>query len=112
VIDDLTPALIVWQEQEVGDAVTAARALAIAPVAAGSATTRKTDDPDGYEAFLASGAVDDLRPARSTTTSASSSSTPPRSAARPNGAVLSHRACIAQGVVHGAVTGTTATTCT
>ena len=105
VIDDLTPVLVVWQEQEVGDAVVAARGLA-------THQTRwiqhDTDpaDADGYEAFLASGAADDLELPVDDDLGVIIIYTA-AFGGRPNGAVLSHRACIAQGVVHGSVTGTT-----
>ena len=105
VIDDLTPALIVWQEQEVGDAVTAARALATHQSRWIRHDT-EDDDPGGYEAFLASGAVDDLDLPVDDGLGVIIIYTA-AFGGRPNGAVLSHRACIAQGVVHGAVTGTT-----
>src|SRR4029450_13610095 len=58
VIDDLTPALIVWQEQEVGDAVTVARGLGTHQARWGRHDTAR-GDPDGYESFLAAGAVHD-----------------------------------------------------
>jgi len=105
VIDDLAPALVVWQEEEVGEAVRAARALATHQTRWIRHDT-EAGDLNGYEAFLSAEettdldlAVDDDLGVLIIYTAAFGG--------RPNGAVLSHRACIAQGVVHGAVTGTT-----
>ena len=77
----------------------------------GSATTPSADDPDGYEAFLGRPGVPTRRAGRTAT-----STRPPSVlliytaafAGRPNAAMLSHTACIAQGIVYGALTGTTA----
>ena len=106
VIDDFAPGVIVWQEEEVGDATRAARALA-----SSSARWLRHDadghDGDAYEAFLAHGSPDD--PGQDV--DASESVLVVYTAAftgRPNGAMLSHTACIDQGLVYGHFTGTSA----
>jgi len=106
VIDDLAPKVVVWQEEEVGDTVRAGRQLAQCD----ALWVRHDDDgPDGYEALLASGEPDDP----GTAVASSDAVLIIYTAAfggQPNGAMLSHRACIAQGVVYGHFTGTTADT--
>jgi long-chain acyl-CoA synthetase len=55
VLSDATPKVVVWQEAEVGEAVTRARAT---PGATGARWLRHdaaAGDPDGYEAFLLAG---------------------------------------------------------
>jgi acyl-CoA synthetase (AMP-forming)/AMP-acid ligase II len=107
VIDDFAPKIVVWQQEEVGETVGAGRERATTA----SRWIRHDDDgPDGYEGLLVSAA------------SAEDSAAPvdPASSAlviytaafvgRPGGAMLSHTACIAQGVVYGHYTGTTADT--
>ncbi len=104
VIDDSAPAIVIWQEEEVGEDVRAGRALArtsdarwlrhdtaVHPAGADSAA-------DSYEAFLASGAADDPEmevgaelPVLQIYTAAFSG--------RPNGAQLSHLAIISQDLV-------------
>jgi long-chain acyl-CoA synthetase len=106
VVDDFTPQIVVWQGLEIGDAVVAARER----VTHSTLWVRHdTDDvdPDGYEAFLARGGRDDDV---DVAVDASSGLLVVYTAAfsgRPNGAILSHTACIAQGVVYGSLTGTT-----
>lgn len=106
VIDDLASRVVIWQEEEVGDTVRAGRTRA-------TSTARwiqhDDDGPDGYESFLASGSgtdpelpVDPASAALIIYTAAFSG--------RPNGAMLNHTACIAQGVVYGHFTGTTGAT--
>jgi long-chain acyl-CoA synthetase len=104
VIDDLTPRVVIWQEDEVGETVGAARSRASAPA---MWLRHDTDaaDPDGYEAFLGAGGSNDLE-----------EPVDPSSAllliytaafeGRPKAAMLSHRACIEQGIVYGHFTGT------
>jgi acyl-CoA synthetase (AMP-forming)/AMP-acid ligase II len=106
VIEDFDATVVAWQEEEVGPAIREARALT------GSASRwirhdTVDDDPEGYEAFLGSGSPDDpaieVDPASSVLvvyTAAFSG--------RPNGAMLSHTACIAQGLVYGHFTATSA----
>lgn len=104
VVDDLEPRVVVWQEQEIGDAARAARAS----VSADATWIRHdTDDSDGYESFLAGGTTDDpdavVDPAASLLIIYTAAF-----GGRPNGAMLSHTACIAQGLVYGHYTGATA----
>lgn len=104
VLDDLDPRVVVWQDEEVGDLARAARSAA-----AGRARWVGHDDPgpDGYEAWLGAHAAtpvpdhgDAEAPALVVYTAAFGG--------RPNGAMLSHVACISQGLVYGHFTGTTA----
>ena len=104
VIGDFDAGVVVWQDEEIGDATREARKLT--PPRGRWIRHDATDtDPEGYEAFLASGAADDPdvdvdpgAPALVVYTAAFSG--------RPNGAMLSHTACIAQGLVYGHFTGT------
>ena len=103
VIDDLAARVIVWQEEEVGDTVRAGREIA---TASARWIQHDLDDPDGYETFLASGDVTDPE----IPVDPSSAALVIYTAAfggRPNGAMLSHTACIAQGMVYGYYTGVT-----
>jgi long-chain acyl-CoA synthetase len=103
VIDDLAPRVVIWQEEEVGDTVRAGRERTST-----SARWIQHDDagPDGYEAFLASGdALDPERPVSPASTALIIYTA--AFGGRPNGAMLSHLACITQGLVYGFVTGTT-----
>jgi long-chain acyl-CoA synthetase len=104
VVDDLEPRVVVWQEEEVGDATRAGRDAATA-AARWIRHDTEPDDPEGYEAFLASGEVADPAIAVDPSASALVIYTAAFSG-RPNGAMLSHTACIAQGLVYGHFTGT------
>jgi acyl-CoA synthetase (AMP-forming)/AMP-acid ligase II len=54
-IEDFSPAVVIWQEEEIGSTVRTARALA-GPVAEAALWLRHDGDPQhGYEAFLAGG---------------------------------------------------------
>ena len=103
VLNDLEPRVVLWQEEEIGDAVTQARAA----VTGAARWIRHDEHPGGYEEWLAGRTRDDpdrpvdpSRPALVVYTAAFGG--------QPNGAMLSHTACIAQGLVYGHVTGTTA----
>ncbi len=121
VIEDLDPALVVWQEAEIGDTVRAARALLPAgvgpgpagwrqhdaggdPTDAGDPTGRGAPPPDSYEALLADPVTDatDALPHPCT-----DPDTPllllytAAFAGRPSAAMLSHRAILAQDMVMG-----------
>jgi long-chain acyl-CoA synthetase len=106
VIDDFAPRVVVWQEEEVGESVRAGREQATS-TARWIRHDTEIDDADGYEAFLASGAPDDVGvdvdPATSLLVVYTAAF-----AGLPNGAMLSHTACIAQGLVYGHFTGTSA----
>jgi len=100
VLEDAAPRVVFWQEAEIGDTVRAARAGA----AQGAMWVRHDDDgAQGYESFLAAGErFEDVRaePGDGVLmiyTSAFSG--------RPNGAVLSHRAVLAQDLVIAHVNG-------
>ena len=102
-VDDLEPAVVLWQDEEIGDTVRAARQRT-----GGSARwVRHDGGPDGYEDWLAGWPVEDpdrpvdpAAPVLIIYTAAFGG--------RPNGAMLSHTACVAQGLVYGHYTGTTA----
>lgn len=104
VVDDLDPRVVIWQEDEVGAAIDdARRQVCVAP-----RWVRHDDDgPDGYEAWRAAGSPDD----RDRSVSADWPLLIVYTAAfggRPNGAMLSHTACISQGLVFGHFTATSA----
>jgi long-chain acyl-CoA synthetase len=93
VIDDLAPALVVWQEEEVGDAARAGRAAA-------THDTRwlRHDRDSEYEPFVASGAADDPDADGSDDTPLLLIYTAAFEG-RPNAAMLPSRALIAQGLL-------------
>ena len=96
VIDDLEPRVVVWQEAEIGERVAKARAGSIA---AGGAHWIRHDDPgpNGYEHLVATttgraqDAVDPESPVLILSTAAFDG--------RPNGALLPHRALLAQALI-------------
>jgi long-chain acyl-CoA synthetase len=104
VIDDLDATVVVWQEEEVGDSVRAARARASSP-ALWLQHDAAPGAPDAYEDFLAAGSAADpdvpVDPGAGALIIYTAAF-----AGNPNGAVLSHTACIAQGLVYGHFTGT------
>jgi long-chain acyl-CoA synthetase len=95
VIEDVTAAVVIWQDEEIGDVVRAARD------ATGSKALWLQHDADGegsYEAFLSSGAPDDLPqdvdpalPVLQLYTAAFTG--------QPNGAQLSHTAVVTQDLI-------------
>jgi acyl-CoA synthetase (AMP-forming)/AMP-acid ligase II len=94
VIDDLSPAVAVWQEAEIGDTVRAARSEA------GSSARWVQHDGEEYEALVASGSpeepgldVDPTTPVMLMYTAAFSG--------RPNAAMLSHTALVGQSLIMG-----------
>jgi acyl-CoA synthetase (AMP-forming)/AMP-acid ligase II len=99
VLDDLDPALVVWQDEEIGPVVRAA--LDAAPKAALIRHDAPDDDPDGYEAVLAAAApvdaeaadVDPDQPLLAMYTAAFDG--------RPSAALLSHTALLVQDLVVG-----------
>ncbi len=95
VIDDLDALVVIWQDEEIGETVRAARELS------GSTATWLQHDASGagsYEAFLADGAPDDplidVDPQASLLIIYTAAF-----GGRPNGAMLSHTALISQGLV-------------
>jgi acyl-CoA synthetase (AMP-forming)/AMP-acid ligase II len=106
VVDDFDPGVIVWQDEEVGDVTRAARGLA-SSLARWLRHDADGDDADGYETFLARGRADDPVQWVDATTSVLVVYTAAFSG-RPNGAMLSHTACIDQGLMYGHFTGTSA----
>jgi acyl-CoA synthetase (AMP-forming)/AMP-acid ligase II len=97
VLGDAEAKVVIWQEAEVGDAMRAARETS---GAAGHWLRHDTDpgDPDGYEAFLASGSaedpgleVDPADPVLMLYTAAFLGT--------PNGALLSHHAVLVQSLM-------------
>jgi len=57
-IEDLSPKVVVWQDDEIGETVGKARAE-VADTTSAVWIQHDTDGPDGYEAFLASGDLSD-----------------------------------------------------
>jgi acyl-CoA synthetase (AMP-forming)/AMP-acid ligase II len=103
VLDDLRPRVVVWQHEEVGAAAADARervSLAAKWIA------HDENGPDGYEAWLAGAADTDLERSVDAATPVLIVYTAAFEG-RPNGAMLSHTACIDQGLVYGHFTGTT-----
>ncbi len=99
VLDDASPRVVFWQEAEIGDTVRAARA-ATGPEAQ---ATWVCHDDGGYERFLAAG-----QPVRDVRAEAGDGVLMIYTSAfsgRPNGAVLSHRAVLAQDLVIAHVNG-------
>jgi acyl-CoA synthetase (AMP-forming)/AMP-acid ligase II len=97
VIDDVDARVVIWQEEEVGDAGRWAREMA---ASSGRWLQHDADGNESYEAFLASGAADDpdipvdaSDPVLMLYTAAFSG--------RPNGALLSHTAITTQDMVMG-----------
>lgn len=104
VVDDLAPRLVLWQEEEVGDAARAARELTATD---GRWVRHDGDDPDGYESLV------ERAPRRRGTAEVAPDAGvliiyTAAFEGRPNGAILSHAACIAQGLVYGHFTHTSA----
>lgn len=97
VIDDVDAKVVIWQDEEIGDVVRGARALA------GSSAVWLQHDADGvgsYEAFLASASSTDSEADVDPSSSLLLVYTGAFSG-RPNGAMLSHTALITQGMVMG-----------
>jgi acyl-CoA synthetase (AMP-forming)/AMP-acid ligase II len=104
VIDDIDPRLVVWQEAEIGAGVRAGRERATSR--ARWVRHDAADEPDGYEALLAAApshdpalAVDAASPVLMVYTAAFGG--------RPNGALLSHTACMLEAVVMAALSNVT-----
>lgn len=99
VVDDLDARVVVWQEQEIGDTVLAARAAA-SPTGCWLRHDAPAVDHDSYEGFLAAGADGDpdldVDPAAALLIIYTAAF-----GGRPNGAMLSHTALIGQGLVMG-----------
>ena len=92
VVDDARPAVVIWQQEEIGEAIAEARAQI------NHETLWVQHDADEYEALLASGASDDpsidvdpATPALQIYTAAFTGT--------PNGALLSHTAVVVQNLV-------------
>lgn len=96
-VDDCQPAVVIWQDEEVGDAVREGRAAATHDARWIQHDT-SDGDSDGYEALLASGAVDDpaviVDPSEPVLQMYTAAFT-----GRPNGALLSHTAVVVQDLV-------------
>jgi acyl-CoA synthetase (AMP-forming)/AMP-acid ligase II len=99
VIDDIDARVVLWQEEEIGDAVRDARAASASSALWLRHDTSPRDD-GSYEGFVASGADDDpeidvdpAAPLLIIYTAAFGG--------RPNGAMLSHAALVSQGLVMG-----------
>jgi long-chain acyl-CoA synthetase len=86
VVDDIDARVVIWQDAEIGDAVRAAREES---ASAARWLQHDTDDHDGYEAFLATGAPDDPDRDIDATTPVLAIYTAAFSG-RPNAALISH----------------------
>ncbi len=99
VVDDIDARVVIWQEQEIGDTVRAARDHTRSTA---EWVCHDADGPDSYEAFLARGSPDDpaldVDPAAPLLIIYTAAF-----AGRPNGAMLSHTALVTQGLVMGRV---------
>ncbi|HUF85467.1 MAG TPA: AMP-binding protein, partial [Acidimicrobiia bacterium] len=101
VVDDFDAAVVVWQEEEIGETVRRSRTQAVS-----RGRWLRHDDPDegddSYEAFVAGGSVDDpaldVDPAAALLVIYTAAF-----GGRPNGAMLSHTALIGQGQVMGRI---------
>lgn len=100
VIDDVDPAVVIWQDQEIGDTVRASRNLAGDTSAHWVRHDADPTDPGSYEALLEQGSADDplveVDPASAVLMlyTAAFNGTP-------NGALLSHTAVLVQDLVMG-----------
>jgi long-chain acyl-CoA synthetase len=96
-IDDLSPRVVVWQEEEVGETVRAGRAASVAGVDA-HWLVHDRDGSDSYESYLAGGGSvvpDDTVGSDSAVLLVYTAAF----AGRPNAAMLSNRALIAQALL-------------
>ncbi|MEJ5254096.1 MAG: AMP-binding protein [Acidimicrobiales bacterium] len=100
VIDDVDPAVVIWQDREIGDTVRAGRDLASSSTARWIRHDADVTDPHSYEAFLATGSSDDplidVDPASPVLMLYTAAFT-----GTPNGALLSHTAILVQDLVMG-----------
>jgi acyl-CoA synthetase (AMP-forming)/AMP-acid ligase II len=118
VIEDSDPAVVIWQEKEIGEALTKAREMAEGAASTADASARKPhwiqhDAPagsaNGYEAMVA--AADAAAPAtlrREISVDESDAVLMLYTAAfagKPGGALLSHRALVTQGALLGSLQG-------
>jgi long-chain acyl-CoA synthetase len=94
VIDDLSPAVTVWQDEEIGEAVRAARDATAAP------GRWLRHDGDEYESFLTSGDATDDFPPRDPADAVLLAYTG-AFGGTPNAAMLSHTALVTQSLVLG-----------
>jgi acyl-CoA synthetase (AMP-forming)/AMP-acid ligase II len=104
VVDDLDPRVVIWQHEEVGASIAdARRQMAVSP-----RWVRHDDDaPDSYEAWRDAGSTED-RPDPVSPEAPLLIVYTAAFGGRPNGAMLSHTACISQGLVYGHFTATSA----
>lgn len=97
VIDDVDAALVIWQEEEIGEAVRSARELSSS---SGRWLRHDAEGPESYEQFLATGSVDDPAVDVDPATAVLMMYTAAFSG-QPNGALLSHTALLVQDMVMG-----------
>src|SRR5688572_22437266 len=100
VIDDLDPAVVIWQEEEIGAVVRKARAQSSSSSARWLVHDTESGAEDSYESFVVGGSADDpdldIDPASALLVIYTAAF-----GGRPNGAMLSHTALILQGLVMG-----------
>jgi acyl-CoA synthetase (AMP-forming)/AMP-acid ligase II len=102
VIDDFDPTVVIWQQEEIGERVSAARDLA---TNSARWIQHDTDGPDGYEALLAAATSSDPVPGAGGADDAVFVIYTAAMSGRPNGSMLSNRNLIAMGTVVSPVTG-------
>lgn len=102
VITDTDAAVVIWQEEEIGETVRAARDATDAPGLWIQHDPADPADPGGYEAFLAGGSADDpavdVDPVSGVLQMYTAAFT-----GRPNGALLTHAGLLTQDLVMGMV---------
>jgi acyl-CoA synthetase (AMP-forming)/AMP-acid ligase II len=103
VLSDASPSVVIWQEAEVGDTIREARDRVDTGTARWLRHDAGTDDPDGYEAFLASGAAVDPedrdRPVQPELGDPVLMLYTAAFTGTPNGALLSHHAVLVQSLM-------------
>lgn len=102
VLDDADAKIVIWQEDEVGEIVRAARAAAGECGATWLRHDGEPDDPDGYEAFLATGSAEDTGGDSDHVVDPGDPVLMLYTAAflgTPNGALLSHQAVLVQSLM-------------
>jgi acyl-CoA synthetase (AMP-forming)/AMP-acid ligase II len=96
VLQDASPSVVFWQDEEVGPTALQARQLAPGPA---RWVRHDTDEAGSYEDFLAAGDPGELSGIPVGADSAALMIYTAAFEGRPNGALLSHRAILAQGLV-------------
>ncbi|WP_458683492.1 AMP-binding protein [Prescottella equi] len=102
VIDDFKPAVVFWQEEEIGDTVTAAREIAETE---SIWIKHNSTDVDGYEARVAAAPSNAMKDPDIESDDALLVIYTAATAERPRGSMLSHRNLISMALATGEITG-------